>query len=55
MDLMKDFKEVMAPAQEKVTITASGPAKPEGGGILSQLFGGGSGTPEPKRKDIIDQ
>lgn len=53
MDLMKDFKEVMAPAQEKVTITASGPAKPEGGGILSQLFGGG--TPEPKRKDIIDQ
>jgi hypothetical protein len=41
MDLMKDFKEVIAPPQEKVTITASGPAKPQGGGILSQLFGGG--------------
>lgn len=42
MDLMKDFKEVMAPPEEKVTITASGPAKPSGGGILSQLFGGGN-------------
>jgi hypothetical protein len=45
MDLMKDFKEVIAPPEEKVTITASGPAKPQGGGILSQLFGGG-GTNE---------
>lgn len=43
MDLMKDFKEVLAPPEEKVTITASGPAKPQGGGILSQLFGGGGG------------
>ena len=42
MDLMKDFKEVMAPPEEKVVISASGPAKPEGGGILSQLFGGGN-------------
>lgn len=50
MDLMKDFKEVIAPPQEKVTITASAPAKAEGGGILSQLFGGGGGT--PPRKDI---
>lgn len=41
MELMKDMKEIMAPPQEKVTITASGPSKPEGGGILSQIFGGG--------------
>lgn len=46
MDLMKDFKEVLAPPEEKVTITASGPAKPNGGGILSQLFGGGNQSSE---------
>lgn len=54
MELMKDFKEVMAPPREEITIKASGPSKPEGGGILSQLFGQ-SQPQEQKRKDIIDQ
>lgn len=52
MDLMKDFKEVMAPPTDKVTITATTQAG-GGSGILSQLFGGGGG--EAPRKDITDQ
>jgi hypothetical protein len=46
MDLMKDMKEILAPPQETVTIKASGPAKPGGGGIISQLFGGGGAKSE---------
>jgi hypothetical protein len=44
MDLMKDFKEVLAPPKEEITIKASGPSQQGGGGILSQLFGGGGGN-----------
>ena len=50
MDLMKDFKEVLAPPQETLTIKATGPAS-GGGGILSQLFGGGGDA----RKDVTDK
>lgn len=53
MDLMKDFKEVIAPPQETLTIKATGPAS-GGGGILSQLFGGGGGGDAP-RKDVTDK
>lgn len=54
MELMKDFKEVIAPPQEKVTITASGPSKPEGGGILSALFGAPPKEEKKDNRDIID-
>jgi hypothetical protein len=50
MDYMKDFKEIMAPPKEEITIKASGPSQQGGGGgILSQLFGGGGGN---DRKDV---
>lgn len=42
MELMKDFKEVVSPPKEQIKIEASRPVTGEGGGgILSQIFGGG--------------
>lgn len=48
MEMMKDFKEIAARPQDEVTIKIKGnPAKAvgeqtqQGGGILSQIFGGG--------------
>lgn len=55
MDLMKDFKEVIAPPKEEVIIKASAPAQSGGGGILSQIFGGGENQQQNKRKEIIDE
>lgn len=53
MDMMKDFKEVISPPKEEITIKASGPARQEGGGIIAQLFGVGGGQQEQKKHDDV--
>lgn len=46
------FKTDMSRERLSLSVEASGPALPQGGGILAKLFGGGGATAEPKTEVI---
>ncbi len=56
MDRLTDFintKDAMGREKFSINLEASGPARNEGGGILSKIFGGGSATPAVAAKPTV--